>query len=262
MSDSSAAERPAEQNPRLRRDTLDELLWTLRGRRGWLVGLAINLCLGIGYALYVGYSPDDHWFLRSANGVAANVALFVLSDPINTNQLGGDRDHVIEGLNRGEGVARILFTKNVALTIILLPLTMAISTGLRLLLDEDRTIVSAVMLDIWIVVGWLALGNVASVLAPYWPMSLKRRLRMPRTWGWWVFVLALPYGLYYLRAWVIEPSTTEMLGTGSYRHAVIDWAWGVRFVGVAFAMLALSYVICWLIGRKREWLVANLRRDR
>ena len=170
---------------RLRRDTLDELLWTLRGRRGWLVGLGINLALGVAYALYTAFNANDHFFIRSASGVAANVALFVLSDSITTNQLGADRDHVVAGLRNGENVARILFTKNVALVIILLPLTMAISTGLRLLLGEDRTILSAIVLDIWIVLGWLALGNLASVLAPYWPMPLKRRWQHRETWVWW-----------------------------------------------------------------------------
>ena len=76
----------ARQRVGWREDVLDELVWTLRGRRGWLIGIAVNLILGIGYALYTVYNPNDHWFLRSANGVAANVALFVLSDPINTNQ--------------------------------------------------------------------------------------------------------------------------------------------------------------------------------
>ena len=245
-----------------REDVLDELVWTLRGRRGWLIGIAVNLILGIGYALYTVYNPNDHWFLRSANGVAANVALFVLSDPINTNQLGADRDHVVPELGQGKQVARILFKKNIALAIILVPMTMAISTGLRLLLDEDRTILSAIMLDIWIVVGWLALGNVASTLAPYWPMSFKRRLRMPRTWPWWALVLALPYALYYLRAWVIEPAVSDALGSRSYNRASVDWTWGLRFVGVAFAMLAVSYLICAALGRRPRWLITNLRRDR
>ena len=166
--------------------------------------------------LYTVYNPNDHWFLRSANGVAANVALFVLSDPINTNQLGADRDHVVPELGQGSRLPASLFKKNIALAIIPVPMTMAISTGLRLLLNEDRTILSAIMLDIWIVVGWLALGNVAHA-GPYWPMSFKRRLRMPRTAVVGALVLALPYALYHLRAWVIEPAVSEVLGSRSSR---------------------------------------------
>ena len=49
---------------RLRRDTLDELLWTLRGRRGWLVGLGINLALGVAYALYTAFNANDHFFIQ------------------------------------------------------------------------------------------------------------------------------------------------------------------------------------------------------
>jgi hypothetical protein len=247
---------------RLRRDTLDELLWTLGGRRGWLVGIGINLALGVAYALYTAFNANDHFFIRSASGVAANVALFVLSDPITTNQLGADRDHVVTGLRNGESVTRILFTKNVALIIILLPLTMAISTGLRLLLDEDRTIVSAIVLDIWIVLGWLALGNLASVLAPYWPMPLKRRWRHRDSWAWWGLVLAIPYGLYYLRAWVLEPALDEVLGGQAYRRAAVDWVWGARYVGVAVGMLAISYMICALVGRRNDWLERQLLKDR
>ena len=133
---------------------------------GRMIGVGFNLVLGLSYSFYVVFNPKDHYFLQTANGVAANVASFVLADVVNTNQLGDDREWVVAQLRAGRHVSAVLARRNVILGAVMLPATMMLSAGLRLLLGEERTVASALLLDVWIVVGWLALGNVASLLVP------------------------------------------------------------------------------------------------
>lgn len=245
----------------LHRDTVAQVLRTFGERRSWLVGLIFNLIIGFAYAWYTAYSHGHHVIPRTAGGIAANMAMFVLSDTINTNQLGADRDQATSELRRGINVTRLLFTRNVALTVLLLPLTMIVAAGFRWVLGEDRTILAALALDTWVVIGWLALGNLASVLFPYWPMPLKQRRRAPRTWLWWGWCLFVPYGLYYLRAWFIEPFVDHLLGRHALLHADRDWAFGLRFVGAGVVMLLISYAVCALIGTQRKWLISRLELD-
>src|SRR5205823_2408795 len=77
------------------------------GRKGWLVGIAGNLALGLAYVGLTRYDPHRAGDLKIANiGVA--VTLYVLADVITTNQLGSDSERVVTSLERGDTIPRIL----------------------------------------------------------------------------------------------------------------------------------------------------------
>ncbi len=75
------------------------------------------------------------------------MALWVLADVINTNQLGADADRVADRLERGHGVTHELLLKNSALAVLLLPLTVLISVSVRVVLAPYLALLS---------VRWLA----------------------------------------------------------------------------------------------------------
>ena len=56
----------------LRRDFVDELRWTIRHRRGWLIGFVVNLVAAAIFLSYQRYDPDRQ-VLRVA-GLAAELA--------------------------------------------------------------------------------------------------------------------------------------------------------------------------------------------
>ncbi len=240
------------------RDILAELRWTWTGRRDWLIGIGINLLIGLAYVGYNDFNLTAHDYLTTATGVAAGIMMFVLSDTVTTNQLGPEADRAISMLRSGTGVARILLLKNLALTTLLLPLALIISTGLRMLLHDDRTIVSAALLNIWIVVSWLAIGNVASILAPYRPFPLKQRWRMRSTWVWWIFVQALPYALYFSRGWTIHPVINYAVKTMGSQFPRREWVIASLYVASSLIMLLISYAVCAAYG---HFAAARLERD-
>ena len=228
-------------------DILTELRWTWTGRRGWLAGIGINLLVGSAYVVYTHYKPGAPLDVTTVSGVSIGIVLFVLSDTINTNQLGPEADRVIALMNSGVGIVRVLFVKNVALLSLLLPLALILSALLRIVVGEQRTIVSACLLDLYIVLGWLGFGNIASVLAPYRTFPIKQRLRMRNTWLWWVFVQAVPYIIYFLRAWIILAALNEILRQSLHKDPkdVLDAVHAVE----GLLVLALSYGFCALYGR-------------
>jgi hypothetical protein len=182
----------------------DELRWTFHERRGWLIGIGVNLVLAGAWVGYTHYHPHSHDSFRIA-GVATAVATFVLADVINTNQLGADADRVARNLEGGRGVAHELALKNAALALLLLPLAVLVSAGTRVALDRWRAIPHAIVLDIGVVLLWMGMGNVLSVLLPYRPLDLRKRWRLPRTWPRWVLCLGIPYAAYFAHRWLIWP---------------------------------------------------------
>jgi hypothetical protein len=93
-------------------DVIDELRWTLKGRKGWLLGLAANLALAVVVVGYEHHAPHVSGDIKIAHiGVA--VVIYVLAGTLATNQLGSDADRVINSLERRNRVSRILALKNV-----------------------------------------------------------------------------------------------------------------------------------------------------
>jgi hypothetical protein len=221
----------------------DELRWTFSERRGWLIGLGFNLAIAAAYVGYSHFQSHSHDVVRIA-GIATGVALWVLADVINTNQLGADPDRVAARLESGHGVAHELALKNSALGVLLLPLTVLISVGVRLALDRWRAIPHAVVLDVAVVFFWLGIGNVLSVLLPYRPISLKERWRAKRSWSRWALCLAVPYVALLVVRWLAWPAEFVLDHRRFGRpdshlmsYALVYLAWGVVLwaLGLGFA---------------------------
>src|SRR3954451_20807227 len=105
----------------LRRDFVDELRWTVRHRRGWLIGFAFNLVAAAVFLGYQRYDPDRQ-ALRVA-GLAAELAAWVIASTLVTNQLGEDADHVLASLRYDRNITRLLVLKNLVLFVLLVPIT-------------------------------------------------------------------------------------------------------------------------------------------
>jgi hypothetical protein len=213
-------------------DVADELRWTFTGRKGWLVGIGANLAVAAVYVGYTHYDPQVRDNVRVA-GIATGVAVWVLADVVNTNQLGADADRVRASLDRRDRVSRILALKGLALGVLLLPLTCAISIGVRLAIDHWRAIPHAVMLDVWVVFTWLGVGSILSVLLPYDPIPLRERWRRRRTWLRWAVCLAVPYAalavIRYL-AWPADRLARHLFGRPEHHllgYAFLYLCWGV-----------------------------------
>jgi hypothetical protein len=112
---SSSVKIEAEE-PRLGllRDVIDELKWTLSGRRGWLVGMGVNLVIALVYVGYTHFAPNLPGDIRIAN-VGVLVVWWILANVINTNQLGSDSDRVVRSLEDRDVLSRILAIKNISL---------------------------------------------------------------------------------------------------------------------------------------------------
>jgi hypothetical protein len=182
----------------------DELRWTFHERRGWLIGIGVNLVVAGIWVGYTHYQPHSHDSFRIA-GIAAGVALWVLANVVTTNQLGADAERVAHNLEHGRSVAHELALKNAALATLLLPLTVVVSVGTRLALDRWRAIPHSVILDLAVVVIWMGMGNVVSALLPYRPIRLVERWQRRRSWLRWILCLAVPYALYYVHRWIVWP---------------------------------------------------------
>lgn len=180
-------------------DVKDELQWTFSGRKGWLLGMGFNLLVALVVIGYQRYDPHVSGDIRIANiGIA--VVVYVLAGTLATNQLGADADRVINSVERGDRVSRILALKNVSLALLMVPVALLVSVIVRILVDRWRLLPNTVMYDIAAVFVWLGLGNLVSVVLPYRPISLRARLKARSTWLRWGVRQAVPYVLYYLGA--------------------------------------------------------------
>lgn len=180
-------------------DVKDELQWTFRGRKGWLLGMAFNLLVAVIVIGYQRYDPHVSGDLKIANiGIA--VVVYVLAGTLATNQLGADADRVINSVERGDRVSRILALKNVSLALLMVPVALLVTVIVRILVDRWRLLPNAAMYDVAAVFVWLGLGNLVSVMLPYRPISLRARLKARPTWVRWGLRQAVPYALYYLGA--------------------------------------------------------------
>jgi hypothetical protein len=225
-------------------DVADELRWTFSGRKGWLIGIGFNLVIAGIYVGYTHYDPHVRDNVKVA-GIATGVAVWVLADVVNTNQLGSDADRVRASLQRRDRVSRILALKSLALAVLLLPFTCAISIGVRLAIDRWRSVPHAVMLDIWVVFVWLGAGAIVSVVLPYDPIPLRDRWRQRRTWLRWAVCLAVPYaalGVIRWLAWPADRVARHLLGD-PHRHllgyAFVYLCWGLVVWGICLGLAEL-----------------------
>ena len=124
--------------------------------------------------------------------------MFVLADVTTTNVLGVDTERTRLRLLRGVSLARILLVKNVALLVIVGVPTL-VATALITVHDEaNYRLVLTLPGVIYPVLTWLGVGNLVSVLLPYWPVPLVTRWRERRVWSRtvrWLVCLGLPYAL-------------------------------------------------------------------
>lgn len=180
-------------------DVKDELRWTFTGRKGWLFGMAFNLAVAVVVTGYQHYDPHVSGDIKIAHiGVA--VVVYVLAGTLATNQLGADAERVINSLERGDRVSRILALKNVSLAVLLVPVALVVSVIVRVLVDRWRLLPNTAMYDIGSVFLWLGLGSIISVMLPYRPISLRARLKARSTWVRWAVRQGVPYALFYLGA--------------------------------------------------------------
>lgn len=201
VTDDAAVGSAAATEPRagLLDDVEDELRWTFTGRKGWLVGMLFNLAVALVVTGYQRYDPHVSGDIKIANiGVA--VVIYVLAGTLATNQLGADAERVVNSLERGDALRRILALKNVALAVLMVPVALLVSVIVRILVDRWRLLPHTAMYDVGAVFVWLGLGNLISVTLPYRPISLRARLKARRTWKRWALRQAVPYVLYYLGA--------------------------------------------------------------
>src|SRR5690242_3928670 len=233
----------------LRRDFVDELRWTVRHRRGWLIGFAINIVAAAIFLGYQRYDPDRQ-VLRVA-GLAAELAAWVLASTLATNQLGEDADHVVASLRYDRNLTRVLVLKNLVLFILLVPITFSVSVAVQLhesSLHELLPSVTEDLLDEFVLGLWLGVGSLTSVLLPYRPMSLRSRWQQRSSWPRWATCQALPYLIFLTiipaLVWLPYAVATHLFGgrhTNLVQYASTFTVWGV-LIWIAGLALSALYV--------------------
>lgn len=248
----------------LRRDFVEELRWTVRHRRGWLIGFAVNLVAAAVFLGYQRYDPDRQ-VLRVA-GLAAELAAWVLASTLATNQLGEDADHVLASLRYDRNLTRLLVVKNLVLFVLLVPITVGVSMAVQL--DESRLhellpSVAEDLLDEFVLGLWLGIGSLTSVLLPYRPMSLRSRWRNRSTWPRWATCQALPYLilLTIIPALVWPPYDVAKHLFGGRHANLVEYASTFTIWGVAIWMAGLGLAALHVRRSPDRVLAALARRS-
>lgn len=258
----STRQQPATE-PRLGlvRDVVDELRWTASGRKGWLIGLGLNIVVAAVYVGVTHYDPNRPGDLRIAN-IGTAVVVWVMSNTVNTNQLGADRDRVVASLERGDSVPRILAIKNLALAVMLVPIALAVSVLVRVLVERWQFLPHALMADVGAVFLWLGVGSVISVLLPYRPIALRARRRLRRTWPRWIFCLAVPDLTYFLVMPLLHAPYLTIYNTralGPYQPNYLIYSAVYLLIGLCYWGLGLA-LSAYYARRRFEGLISDLAR--
>ena len=186
----------AYAHPGLLRLVGQDLRWAFRRPYGWLLGIGVNLLLSLAYLVVVPLRGGTHrdWAIL----VGTYFAVFVLADVTTTNVLGVDTERTRLRLLRGLSLTRILVVKNVALLVIV-GLPTLVATAFITVHDEPTyRLVLTLPGVLYPVLTWLGVGNLVSVLLPYWPVPLVTRWRERRVWSRtarWLLCLGMPYAL-------------------------------------------------------------------
>jgi hypothetical protein len=256
---------PFEPRRRLWGDVVDELRWTWAGRKGWLLGMVGNLVFAVAYLAYTDYDPRAAGDIKAAN-VGLAVVLWCLADTVNTNQLGNDSQRVVNSLKAGDSVRRILAIKNLSLAILLFPIAILITVVHWLIAGRWHLLFHTAVFDLGAVFLWLGVGSVVSVLLPYPPIRIHRRVRaiLARKGVvryalaqaapyvlWYVIIKALhlPWHAFYDNH-VLGPRRAEFL------------AYALVYLGIAFAYWGLGLWVASVYDRR--WgarLIRDLERE-
>ena len=253
-----------ELEPRLglRRDIVDEVQWTLTSRLGWVLQVLFNLAIGAPIVLITSW--NSHHDTIRVGGFATSLAGWAFASVINTNQLGFDADRVQASLQRGDEVARILVLKNIAILLVIAPITMSLTAILRITVVHDPgNIPMALTRDAADFMMWLGFGCMVSVLLPFRPLGWRRRLERTSTWPRLGLCIAAPYAVYYVvfPAWhVAELGAADWI----FNHRLAGHVWGYSLFLLAFS------IATWVLGlglaqlysiKASERLSADLERD-
>ena len=186
----------AYPRPGLLRLVGQDLRWAFRRPYGWLLGIGVNLLLSLAYLVVVPLRGGTHrdWAIL----VGTYFAVFVLADVTTTNVLGVDTERTRLRLLRGMSLARILLVKSVVLLVIVGVPTL-LATALITIHDEANYRLELTLPGVlYPMLTWLGVGNLVSVLLPYWPVPLRTRWQERRFWRRtvrWLVCLAMPYAL-------------------------------------------------------------------
>ncbi|GAB2592419.1 hypothetical protein [Microlunatus antarcticus] len=183
-------------HPGLVRLVREDLRWAFRRPYGWLLGIGVNLALSLAYLVVVPLRGGTHrdWAIL----VGTYFAVFVLADVTTTNVLGVDTERTRLRLMRGLSLARILLVKNLTLLVIV-GLPTLVATAAITIHDEANYRLELTLPGVlYPVLTWLGVGNLVSVLLPYWPVPLVTRWHERRVWSRtarWLVCLGTPYAL-------------------------------------------------------------------
>jgi len=228
------------QAPGLLRAVAGDLRWHLSCDKGWLNGLLTNVILVVAYFVFRNYDYQGLTELTVID-IATGVAMYSMCGVYNTNQLGPDHERVRASLARGERLWRILLVKNLALGVIVVPITLVGSALVPVLLGQWRQIPQCLMFDLWVVFTWLAFGCVLSVLLPYCPTPVKQRWRQRRNRTRWVLCITAPFvfllvdaGLSALEVWGAR-TVVSNIDRHLRLYALLATLWGLVLWAVALA---------------------------
>jgi hypothetical protein len=183
------------------RRVADEIRWSFTPPRLWLSGVVANVVLSLLYLLVSPLTNPRHSQFSWDVLIGTYFATFVLADVTSTNVLGVDIHRVRASLRAGMTIRGVLFTKNLALLVLVGGPTLLLTAILGRHLTPAR-LTDTLLLVLLPLLSWLGVGNVISVLLPVQTRTLAQRRREWRTWRTviWLTHLALPYGLYFLVA--------------------------------------------------------------
>ncbi len=262
LNEHDTAEQPAlEPRLGLLGDIRDELHWTFTGRKGWLIGIAVNLVTAYIYLAITQPDPSRFGDIKAAN-VGLAVTLWCLADTVNTNQLGADRERVAASLEAGDSLLRILALKNLALAILLVPVALLLSLIHHIYVGNVHLPVHALLFDIGSVFLWQGVGSVISVLLPFRPLSIRARLKARKTWVRYGIAQAAPYVAIVLMVALHLPYVLlyVLRAFGPLHANFIDYALAYAAIGLAYWWIGLALASLW--GRLfRADLIAALQRE-
>lgn len=245
-------------------DVVDELRWTVHGRKGWLTGVVLNLILAYAYLAVTQGDPRHFGDIKSTN-VGLVVIIWTLASTINTNQLGNDCDRVVASLEAGDSVPRILALKNIALAIVLMPLALVILLVHHLYLGtwHGNVLVQQLIYSLGAIFTWQGVGNVISVLYPFRPLTTETVVKARPTWVRHALGgQALPYVCFLVMApihvyWVLfhDSRPLGLIPTDHLAYPLVYLGFGLFWwlVGLGLATLYARVY--------RSDLIAALHRD-
>ena len=252
----TTATTPYEHPPLLRLVTQD-LRWAFRRPYCWLVGIGVNLLLSVAYLLVVPLRGGTHrdWAVL----VGTYFATFVLADVTTTNVLGVDTERTRLRLLRGLSLSRILLVKNLALLVVV-GLPTLVATAAITVHDEANYRLELTLPGVlYPVLTWLGVGNLVSVLLPYWPVPLVTRWHERRTWSRtvrWLVCLGLPYALCV----AVDPmSKLPRLLTRTLRLPLGPGLHGVELLVLGLVTWALVTAVAVAVAHRRGVPFDDLR---